>query len=114
MFENILGAKDVRVNNKSKKKGKKSLSSWRLHSKVGGSENKWEHIISETESPLNSRFFIKMNDWDCSEKFFPGGFQWTPKEGSLWEKNIPGRKMSNLRSREKAREAAVLSRFSRS
>ena len=55
-----------------------------------------------------------MNDWDCSEKFFPGGFQWTSREGSLWEKNIPGRKMSNLRSREKAREAAVLSRFSRS
>ena len=37
----------------------KSLHSWRLHSKVGGSENKWEikeHIISETESPLNNRF----------------------------------------------------------
>ena len=37
----------------------KSLPSWSLHSKVGGSENKWEvkeHIISESESPLNNRF----------------------------------------------------------
>ena len=44
LFEIILGAKDVRVNNKSKKKGKKSLSSWSLHS---NGEKETVYLINE-------------------------------------------------------------------